>query len=406
MGLIGWIKNKFGFGKGEDLEGDPLPFGLSEDEEGGEGAEEVRYKPIRRSAINIHDSKDREEYIKSCCTQIVEATDEIEKATMEYRLVTNYLTDIEVVEKLPQEMRSKINGTAIRIVNLEKDTAARAKQGSKIPEEKYFIILKHEKEVNGDLERMRENEHFQGLIRSDLSKLESEKAVTIYRIDELRGKEQNARSMAILITAAGILTAVILAVLQMWLRFNTGIGYILLCAAAALSYTFLYVNFSNARQELRQKRNYLNAVIHKQNVVKIRYVNNTNLLDYEYRKYHVNHSDELEYFLAAFQDEKKARRFLEKADGEIGDEKRHLVKLLRTLNLNDPNIWVNQCEALVDPKEMVEIRHDLIQRRQAVRKRIEYNTENRDASKDEISGIAKEYPEYGEEILGIVSKYT
>ena len=405
MGLINWFKKIVSGSDESDWEDEEEFYDSLNGEENEEGDEEVKFEPMRRSAINIHDADDREAYIRNCCQQMVEAKEEIDRATMEYRLVTNYLTDIEQIEKLPEELAQKVKATALRIVNLEKDTRERVIKGSKIPEEKYYIILKYEKEVLPDLERMRENEDYHSLIKLDLSKLESEKSVTEFRLNELRSTEKNDRQMAILTTVAAIMTALLLLVLHVVLRFNTSIGFILLCAAAAVSYTYLYVNFTDARAERRKKFRYLNAVIHKQNVVKIRYVNNSALLDYEYRKYHVNHSDELEYFLGEFQNERKARRMLEKADGELGEEKRHLVSLLRTMNLNDPNIWVSQCDAIVDSREMVEIRHDLNTRRQALRKRIEYNSQNMDISKNEITDIVKQYPEYGNEIGDIVAQY-
>ena len=303
MGLISWVKNWISPKNESDWEDvDEIPYVEGEDAGEGEEEEEAHYKPLRRSSINIHDGHDREAYLTNCCEQISEANEEIDRATMEYRLVTNYLTDIEQIEKLPGELGQKVRSTALRIVNLEKDTKERSRRGSKIPEEKYYIILKYEKDVPEDLSRMRENEDFQALIKSDLSKLESEKSVTRFRINELFATEHNDRQMAILTTAAVALTAALLAVLRILLQFNTMVGYLILCAAAALSYTFLHVHFTNARTERRRKQRYLDAVIHKQNAVKIRYVNNTTLLDYEYRKYHVNRSDELEFFFSAFQE--------------------------------------------------------------------------------------------------------
>ena len=47
--------------------------------------------------------------------------------------------------------------------------------------------------------------------------------------------------------------------------------------------------------------------------------------------------------------------------------------MLRQYRLYDAQVWVTQAAALVDPKEMVEVKHGLITRRQKLRSRIEYN---------------------------------
>ena len=134
-------------------------------------------------------------------------------------------------------------------------------------------------------------------------------------------------------------------------------------------------------------------------------MNTTNLLEYEYRKYHVNTSEELEYQRNMYEEERKARRILEQANSQLMEERKNLLNLLQSIKVRDTAIWLGQCEALVDPREMVEIRHDLNQRRQSLRKRIEYNEANRDAARNEINSIVKDYPEYGNEILTIVSSY-
>ena len=51
------------------------------------------------------------------------------------------------------------------------------------------------------------------------------------------------------------------------------------------------------------------------------------------------------------------------------------MRLLRQYQFYDAQVWVKQALALVDPKEMVEVKHGLITRRQKLRARIEANME-------------------------------
>ncbi len=386
------------------------PFRASAEKDGDAAdvdRDEIREEaaPLRRSSIDIRDKEQRDRYISNCCEQMIEATEEVEKATMEYRLVTEYLKDMEAIDNLPPDVRNPINSTAERIINLDRQSRANQKSLGKISESQYMLMNRYERDVPTDIEKIQQNEEYRELVRSDMQKLESEKAINSFRARELRLTIRNMRNMVGITLAFGVLLIFLLCILQFVMELDATVGFFVTAAAAAAAFTAEYVNYSGAAAQLRKTEHYLNAVVAKQNKVKVRYVNTTNLLEYVYRKYHINVSNELVYYWDNYLEEKKARQALERNDSEIAEEKKSLVKQLRKAQIHDPNVWVNQCEALVNPKEMVEVRHDLIVRRQSLRKRVEYNTENRDQSKDEINSIVHDYPEYGREILAIVSKY-
>lgn len=84
---------------------------------------------------------------------------------------------------------------------------------------------------------------------------------------------------------------------------------------------------------------------------------------------------------------------------------RDLCIILRQYRVKDPMIWIHQAEALLNPKEMIEIRHSLIIQRQRLRKRIDFNNFNMESAKEEMEDLVKNYPKYAKEILAIVSQY-
>lgn len=47
-------------------------------------------------------------------------------------------------------------------------------------------------------------------------------------------------------------------------------------------------------------------------------------------------------------------------------------------------IWLHQTGAILDPKEMVEVRHAMILRRQQLRKQMEFNTDNAEKAQEQI----------------------
>lgn len=82
-----------------------------------------------------------------------------------------------------------------------------------------------------------------------------------------------------------------------------------------------------------------------------------------------------------------------------------LVELLKGFKVSDAEIWIYQAMAIIDNKEMVEVRHRLNVRRQKLRDRIDYNIGLKESNKKDIEKIMEKTPELESEIREIVSGY-
>ena len=194
--------------------------------------------------------------------------------------------------------------------------------------------------------------------------------------------------------------------LQLGLGLNVIYGFMVTFLLAAISVTYLYIHQSNTASELKLVTKSISRLIMLQNQVKIRYVNNTNLIDYLCLKYGVNTSKELTGMYGKYLQERNERAKLEDARKLLDSNQKDLIYMLRHFRVKDPDIWIHQAEALLDHNEEVEIRHNLNVQRQSLRKRMEYN---RDIvagnAKAEIEDMARQYPKYTQEILDMVSRY-
>ena len=89
--------------------------------------EEVEYNPeledtgLKREDVDMHDKKQRENYVKACLEQLAEASKELETLGYEYNLVTSYLTDMEEIDAMEPEIRGKLSEYAKKIVELDGD---------------------------------------------------------------------------------------------------------------------------------------------------------------------------------------------------------------------------------------------------------------------------------------------
>ena len=111
------------------------------------------------------------------------------------------------------------------------------------------------------------------------------------------------------------------------------------------------------------------------------------------------------YNAEKYQEEKDERIRMEQVLSDLDYHKEEIVKLLKRYRLNDPQIWTCQTEAIIDPREMVEVRHNLITQRQNLRKQMDYNRELAEEAQNEIKELASIYPAYAPEIAKIVEMY-
>lgn len=359
-----------------------------------------------RDDLQINDKQQREEYVRGCLEQIAEASRELENLQHEYNMVTSYLKDMEEIEALPEEEKAILQGYARKLDDLEIQQSGYLKRENRMSDSKFRQLERMETEIQEGCEKLVKTEEYQDLIKRDLRRLDGEKQAYLFRKRELRHTVEDSRSMAIVCTTAVVACILILFIMQFGFNMNTRMGYFAAAALGAAAITAIFLKYNNAERELECVENSIGRIIRLQNTVKIRYVNNTHLLDYLYLKYNVSSAGELQKSWQQYQQEKEERERYFKAEKALDECQKDLIHELRRYQVQDPVIWLHQTAALLDKKEMVEIRHNLIIRRQSLRRRMDYNKEViAGKAQAEIKDLVEKYPRYAKEIMDIVGQY-
>ena len=359
-----------------------------------------------RDDLQVHNRKQREEYVRGCLEQIAEASREVENLQHEYQVVTSHLKDIEEIEALPENESRLLMECAKRIDTLERQQSGYKERKNRMTDEKFYQMECMEEEVQEAYEKLEKAEEYQNLIKRDLRRLDSERQAYGFRKIELRHLMKDTRSMTIVCATAVIFCLLLLLVLQYAFSFDVKIGYLAAGGIGALAITVIFLKYNDAVRELSQVESGISRLIRLQNTVKIRYVNNTHLLDYLYMKYNVKSAQELGRDYKQYLEEKDERHNYKRAEIELDSTQQELLHILRRYQVKDPMIWLYQTQALLDKKEMIEIRHNLIIRRQSLRRRMDYNKEViAGKAKAEVKDLVENYPKYAKEILGIVAEY-
>ena len=116
----------------------------------------------------------------------------------------------------------------------------------------------------------------------------------------------------------------------------------------------------------------------------------------------MNNAYELTYIWDQYLEAVKEREKYQRTNDDLDYFNDKLIRQLRRYRLYDAKIWIYQAKALLDKKEMVEVKHELLVRRQKLRGGIESQVEEVRAARTEIENMVKNRPEASKEIKAIL----
>lgn len=358
-----------------------------------------------RTYLKISDPYEREKLIRSLVEQVKNASGEMDKLNFEYNVVTAALKDMDELDSLPENEKGKVTEYAKKILHYEKERQDYYSKKSKLTENQYYRMEQYEESAGKIYEEMHKAEKYREIIRGDLSRLEAEKQAYQYRKGELKSSIANSKGMAMICLLAMGLLLVMLVIMQYGFEMDVMVGYFLTIIVGAITLTVVYVRYQDQLKDFSKAEKGMNRIILLQNTVKIRYVNNVNLLEYQYLKYNVKNAKEWKKLCEVYEEERRARETHERNEEEMEYYQSQLLKVLRCYQLSDPRLWIRCPLALYDHKEMVEIRHEYIVRRQKLRAQIDYNKRMAKEGEKELRLLIQEYPQYSKEILGMMDRY-
>lgn len=353
----------------------------------------------------IHNDEERRKYVSTAFMQMKEISSEIDDLRLEYSAITQFLNDCDEIDKIPEEVKIPIEDAANEILTVKANKEKYYLEKPLMDEDMYNRMDKIEDEFPEIYEKIKDAEEFQGKIKSDLKKVEGEKQAYFYRRHELNAMLKNIIGVIVIALVAFAVCNIILIVLAIALNMDVKIGFLLSVTILIVVYSLLFMKGNDLRKESDKLDRTIIKIIQLQNSVKIRLVNNTNLLDYLYLKYNTDSSKELKKNFDLFSEEKHRREQYEQANKDLPAAKRKLMNLLRNLPLYDPVSWVHTPEALVNRNELVEIRHEMIGRRQKLREQIEENTKSAEKIRDEIKEMIRRYPKYSVELMNMMRDF-
>lgn len=315
---------------------------------------------------------DIKHFVISLCEQMIDVSKDMEDIRGEYETVTSYLNDIQIIESLQGSQKEQLLEIATSIFNLTKVRDEYINIEQNISDATYNQMKELEDEIPDAIRRLKSNETYLDTIKKDMNYLAAEKVEwSVLRQEKTEEREYLKKlSTFFLFFFGGIAVVVlILSVLYEW----DLLPLIIVAFLATLCGSYVVLRTQDCNQTIRKCDANKNRAITLENRVKIKFVNMKNAVDYACQKYHVKNSEELTYNYEQFIEISKEREKLKETNEDLHYFSNKLIRYLLNFHLYDAKIWPNHASAIVNPKDMVELKHDLFTRRQSLREQMEYN---------------------------------
>ncbi len=287
-------------------------------------------------------------------------------------------------------------------MNLNEARDAYLNRTKTISDAQFVQMEQLEYEMPEIIKRLQENEAYQNVVKRDMQYLEGEKQEWHYYQESL---EQEKKLLHRLLYALiGLFAAAVAAIviLGLSMKFDIKMPFVAAALISGALGGMMVWRYQNDGMELKKAHANINRAIVLMNKVKFKYVNVTNAVDYACEKYHVKNSYELSYIWDQYLEAVKEREKYERTNDDLEYFNDKLVRQLHAYRLYDARIWIHQAKALMDKKEMVEVKHELLVRRQKLRAGMESQADNIRTARKEIENLVKNRPGGSKEIKAIL----
>lgn len=365
-----------------------------------------QHQTLENVNLSYFSEPDMIEYIRGQCEVMEDATHHIDEVMVEYNNITEHFKDIELFENAPEVLKQQIAYLAEKVDNLTVDRRIVKSGEAKLSNNAYHRMETYEEEIPKMIEYIASEEEYYDALKNDLRMLEGEQMSLRMEARSLKKRQINIRQSCIIMLAcfAIVYCVFLVATIASENQMNILVFFIVTVIGAAMALgSFALMRYT--RREVAVTEIKLNKATNLLNKTKIKFVNTSNVLDYEYTKFRVNDADELSRKYQCYLEMKAEQQEILRMTASLNEAENDLLGKLNKLGMNDSLVWLSQAKALYNHNEMVEIRHDLSVGRQKIREQIEYNEKRIQSSKTNIKRIMEKYPQYMKATMEILDEF-
>lgn len=368
--------------------------------------EEMKEEILKQEMPVTVGKNDAIRFVRENCELIAENERQIEEAKKEYEKVTSSLTDIQHIDMASEDERLEIKNICKSILTLLEERSKYKNRNLTISDAQMRKFEPFEEELVDEIKKMYNAQAYQDAIEGDITNLKKEKSNLYSKKKEIVEKQNSLKSMTKVLAALIISLIVLLGVVYYATKTDMTLPYLGVVFLAGVSAAALVFESAKNRRDVILVEKKINKAVTLLNKVKIKYINNINMLDYNCNKFGVKNAKDFEQKWNEYCKMREYERKFRENTEMLNSNSENLIIMLKQLGVVDADIWISRCAAIVDDREMVEIRHELNQRRQMLRESIQNNEQIKAEIIKQLDNIITSQPQIKNELLDIVKNYT
>lgn len=368
--------------------------------------QQASMQELRREVKETVSSNSERKTVGDFCEQLVDVSSHIEEMRREYSLVTDYLVDIQRIEELPVNIAEEIMDTARKLEQLDSSRKTYLQSENLLSLEQYNTIERLEGQVQETIVTLNDMEIRDSMLKSDMGYLEGEKEDLKYMRIEETDNAYRIRAILCGVLVVFLLISISLLAVACVTKANVMLPAAIEAAVAVICFVVCYLNYNEISRRVRETDAKIKRAVSLLNKVKAKFINNTNTMDYIYEKYDVNSAKELEYVWDLYNRMQRDAKRYNQADDNYRLQCDRLVSQLSDVGITDPLVWPKQTNALLDRREMVEIKHGLNVRRQKLREKMAMGEKIQENAKIALNAAIKNNPGIEGYIKELLASYN
>ena len=333
-------------------------------------SEDKRYVKIeQQSETSCNDVLD-------LCEQLVDAAGEFEDIREEYIKYTYFFNDCLKIEKLLENEDNNLRDVAVNVAKLNLARSELLKSESKLADTQFMQMQENENELPRVINRLKNNEKRVDVVKKNLKYIEGEKVEWEISREECEVEQKHLRILSVGIFISFAVICIVCLIASLVLKTNTQLWLLAAAFLAVLISVYIVIKYQECTTHIKQCDVNINHAITLMNKAKIKYVNAQSAVNYTCERFHVNNSQELNSMYDLYIEAVKEKEKFRKTSDDLDYYNKQLVNILKENNIYEPKMWLNYAEALINNDEMVEIKHDILEKRQTVRSRLGFCVDN------------------------------
>ena len=183
----------------------------------------------------------KKQAVENACDRINNANMRIKELKPEYQAVNSYLTDIQLIEDMPETNSKKVEELAKKIVVIDKDRRDFGRAMKKISSVQFGHMRECEDNISEILKTMAEDEKYCESVKTDMKYLEAEKAGLKYEIKVLKERLYLINSASKIGIAAFAVLMIVFLIINYQFKKDTSVYIYLMVGITAIFATVIYL---------------------------------------------------------------------------------------------------------------------------------------------------------------------